>query len=239
MIGCPVIATTFLQQQDAPHIGLGLLMTIYVVGSFEMVRLSYKSTLSQMTLKQQFEQLSRTDPMTGLLNRSVLATDFERIVTENRDGNIAVHAIDLDHFKAANDRYGHPVGDGLLRQVAERLKSASAHDDLIVRMGGDEFILVQQSVAGRADAEGMARRIFKSLGAPYRINGHDIEIGASIGIALSPDDGRTVEALLARSDHALYQAKAKRNGFVFARDLASIDPSVGIADEVLQCQRVA
>jgi GGDEF domain-containing protein len=204
VIGLPVIATSFIHQQDAPHIGLGLLMTIYVIGSFEMVRLGYKSTLSQMTLKQQFEQLSRTDPMTGLLNRSVLAIDFERIVAENRGGSIAVHAIDL-----------------------------------IVRMGGDEFILVQKSIASREDAEATARSISESLSARYCVDGYDIEIGASIGIAMSPRDGRTVEALLARSDHALYRAKAKRGGFVFARDLASADPSVALAEEAAERQRVA
>ena len=237
VIGFPVVATAFVQQLDAPHIGLGLLMTIYMVGSFEMVRLSYKSTLNQMTLKQQFEQLSRTDPMTGLLNRSVLATDLARMVAARGESRVVVHAIDLDHFKAANDRFGHPVGDALLKQVATRLQSVAGQGDLIVRMGGDEFILVQRSVSGQDDAERMAQQIFESISAPYCIDSHDIVIGASIGIAMSPDDGCSVEALLSRSDKALYLAKMQRGGFVFAQDMAAASPAA--AGEIQVRQRAA
>jgi diguanylate cyclase (GGDEF)-like protein len=238
VIGIPVIITAFAQQFDAPHVGLGLLMTIYMVGSFEMVRMSYKSTLNQITLKQQFEQLSRTDPMTGLLNRSVLATDLARIVAERGEARVVVQTIDLDHFKAANDRFGHPVGDALLKQVAARLQAVARQGDLIIRMGGDEFILVQKSVSGRDDAERMAKRIFESVSAPYCIDGHDIVIGASIGIAISPDDGERVEALLSRSDKALYEAKTLRGGFVFAQDLASMPPAAS-AGEIPVRQRAA
>ena len=134
-----------------------------------MIRLSYTAMMNQMTLKQTFEQLSRTDPMTGLLNRSVLATDLARIVAERGEARVVIHAIDLDHFKAANDRFGHPVGDALLKQVAARLRSVAGQGDLIVRMGGDEFILAQKSSPGREDAERMARRIFEEVSAPYCI----------------------------------------------------------------------
>lgn len=92
--------------------------------------------------------------------------------------------------------------------------------DLIVRMGGDEFILVQRSVSSRGEAERMVRRIFEEVSAPYCIEGHDIVIGASIGVAMSPEDGGSVEALLSRSDKALYQAKTQRGGSVFAQDVA-------------------
>src|SRR5260221_14196572 len=87
-------------------------------------------------------------------------------------------------------------------------------------MGGDEFILVEKTVCSRDAAGRMVRRIFEEVSAPYCIEGHDIVIGASIGVAMSPDDGGTVEALLTRSDKALYQAKIQRGGFVFAQDLA-------------------
>lgn len=232
VIGIPIIVTAFLQKLDAPHIGLGLMMTIYMIGSFEMVRLARKSILNQMVLKQQYEQLSRTDPMTGLLNRSVLATDLMRVVAESGDRCVAVHAIDLDHFKAANDRFGHPVGDALLKQVGARLQGIAEQGDLIVRMGGDEFILAQKSAADRDDAERMARRIFEAVSAPYRIDEHDIVIGASIGVAMSPADGQSVEALLSRSDRALYHAKTQRGGYVFAEDLATAASAA--AEEVRQ-----
>ncbi|QWG22110.1 GGDEF domain-containing protein [Bradyrhizobium sediminis] len=226
--GLPVIIVT-LTVPDLRHFGLGVLLAIYLGCSLEMVRLSYKSTISQITLKQQFEQLARLDPMTGVFNRSVLDTELVEIVA-GRETGVAVHAIDLDHFKAANDRFGHPVGDALLKQVAERLKSIAQPGDLIVRMGGDEFILVQKYIPSREDAEGMARRIFESVCAPYRVGGHEIVIGASIGVALSPDDGQSVEALLVSSDAALYQAKENRGGYVFAdKLLAAVRAKAGSA----------
>ncbi|SDS67573.1 GGDEF domain-containing protein [Bradyrhizobium canariense] len=217
-VGLPAVVATFLKQWDVPHIAMGLMFLVFIVAGFEMVRLSYNSTLNQMTLKQKFEQLARIDPMTGLLNRSVLATDLERIVADGGSGMVAVQAIDLDHFKAANDRYGHPVGDALLKQVAARLMSVAGPADLIVRMGGDEFILAQRSVGSRGDAELMAQRIFETISAPYHVDGHEIVIGTSIGIALSPEHGKTVEALLARSDAALYRAKERRGGYVLASE---------------------
>jgi diguanylate cyclase (GGDEF)-like protein len=213
--GLPVIVMAF-SVPDIRHVGLGLLMTIYLLGSLEMVRLGYKSTINQITLKQQFEQLARIDPMTGLFNRSVLDTDLARMVADSGGADVAIHAIDLDHFKAANDRFGHPVGDALLKQVAARLTALADRGDLIVRMGGDEFILAQNGVPSREHAESTARRIFASLSAPYAVAGHEIVIGASIGVAMSPDDGRTVDALLSRSDAALYRAKKRRGGYVLA-----------------------
>lgn len=236
VIGCPIIVTSFLQQFDLPHVGLGVLLTIHMLGSIEVVRLNYKSTLNQMILKQQFEQMSRADPMTGLFNRSVLATDFARMVAERDKARVVVHAIDLDHFKAANDRFGHPVGDALLKQVAARLQSVAGQGDLIVRMGGDEFILAQRSVASRDEAEQMARRIFDGISAAYCVEGHDIVIGASIGVAMSPDDGGSVETLLSQSDKALYQAKIQRGGFVFAQDLAD---ATAVGENTAPRQRAA
>jgi len=219
----PAIVVTFMQP-DAPHIGLALMLTIYVVSSLVLVRHTYDATMNQMTLKQQFEQLARLDPLTGIFNRSILDTDLVRMMTDSKAGAVAIHAIDLDHFKAANDRFGHPVGDGLLKQVAARLKSIAGPDDFIVRMGGDEFILVQRS-ASRSDAELTAQRIFEKVCAPYRVQGHDIVIGLSIGVAISPDDGRSVDALLSSSDKALYRAKESRGGYVLAREVPTPIPA--------------
>ena len=222
-VGLPPIAAALIKQWDVAHVALALMILVFIVAGVEMVRLSYTAMMNQMTLKQTFEQLARIDPMTGLLNRSALATDFAHVVAESGSAMVAVHAIDLDHFKAANDRYGHPVGDALLKQVASRLKPLAGPDDLIVRMGGDEFILVQSSVPSRSDAEATAQRIFEAIGAPYNVDGHEIRIGASIGIALSPEHGRTVEALLSRSDAALYKAKERRGGYVFAGEAAATE----------------
>lgn len=222
-VGLPAVVASFMKAQDLPHLALGVMFLVFIVAGVEMVRLSYDNTLNQMSLKRKFEQLARLDPMTGLLNRSVLATDLAGIIAERGSAMVAVHAIDLDHFKAANDRFGHPVGDALLRQVAARLSSLADRSDLVVRMGGDEFILLQATPQSRGDAEAMARRIFDAVSAPYQVGDHEIVIGASIGIALSPDHGTTVEALLSRSDTALYRAKERRGGYVFAAEPACVD----------------
>ena len=218
-IAAPAAIVSFMQP-DLRHVGLGLLILMYVVASFEMVRLSFNASINQITLKRQFEQLSRIDPMTGVANRSVLATDFPAMLAA---GTIAVHTLDLDRFKEANDRFGHPVGDALLKQVAGRLRAIAATDDLVVRLGGDEFVLVQRAVR---NAEAMAERIVQSISALYDVDGQAIELGVSVGVAIAPDDGRTVEALLSRSDRALYRAKESRGGYVLARDLRMADPTV-------------
>ncbi|MBC9878717.1 GGDEF domain-containing protein [Bradyrhizobium sp. INPA01-394B] len=217
-IAAPAAIVTLLQP-DLRHVGLGLLILMYVVASFEMVRLSFNASINQITLKRQFEQLARIDPMTGVANRAVLATDLPAML---QAGTIAVHTLDLDRFKEANDRFGHPVGDALLKQVAGRLRAIAATDDLLVRMGGDEFVLVQR--AG-LEAEAMARRIVQSISAPYDVDGEIIELGVSIGVAVAPDDGRTAEALLSRSDKALYRAKESRGGYVMARNLRMVETS--------------
>jgi diguanylate cyclase (GGDEF)-like protein len=217
-IGLPAVVVTVMQA-DLRHVGLGLLIAMYVVASFEMIRLSFKASINQITLKRQFEQLARLDPMTGVFNRSVLATDLPRMLLDCATGLVAVHALDLDRFKEANDRFGHPAGDALLKEVAGRLRALAADDDLVIRMGGDEFILVQRRVARAVDAEAMAQRIVQAISAPYDHCGQAIELGVSIGVALAPHDGQTAEALLGRSDKALYRAKGDRGGYVLAGEL--------------------
>jgi diguanylate cyclase (GGDEF)-like protein len=220
-IAAPAAIVTFMQP-DLRHVGLGLLILMYVAASFEMVRLSFNASISQITLKRQFEQLARSDPMTGVFNRSVLAADLPAILGA---GMIAVHTLDLDRFKEANDRFGHPVGDALLKQVAGRLKALAGADDLVVRMGGDEFVLVQRAAA---DAEAMAQRILQSISAAYDVDGQVIDLGVSVGVAVAPEDGRTAEALLSRSDKALYRAKQERGGYVLARDLRMPDIAASV-----------
>jgi diguanylate cyclase (GGDEF)-like protein len=214
-LGLPAIMVS-LALLDIPHVALAVLIVVYLAGTFEMARQAFNSAIDQIRLKEKFEQLARLDPMTGVFNRSHLTSELPRILADRRDGMIAIHAVDLDHFKAANDRFGHPVGDALLKEVAARLTSLAGPQGSVVRMGGDEFILVQRVTRSRADAETLAGRIRDSVSAPYSIEGHIIVVGASIGIAIAPEDGTSVEALLSRSDKALYQAKRRRGAYVFA-----------------------
>ena len=125
---------------------------------------------------------------------------------------MAVLCLDLDRFKPVNDTLGHPVGDALLRAVAARLLACVREGDTAARLGGDEFAVLQAG-AGQPEAAGaLARRLVEALSAPYEVLGHQVVVGASVGVALAPGDGRDPDELLKRADMALYRAKADGRG---------------------------
>jgi diguanylate cyclase (GGDEF)-like protein len=130
--------------------------------------------------------------------------------------------LDLDEFKAINDRYGHPVGDLVLRAVAERLIVTLRDSDTIARFGGDEFVILQPVVNGTSDASDLAKKIVSSMQAPFTIDGVDHVVHTSIGIALFPQDALTADELMERADRALYRAKRMgRNRWLFFADEAA------------------
>src|SRR5262249_47130523 len=120
----------------------------------------------------------------------------------------AVLCLDLDQFKGVNDTLGHPVGDSLLKAVTERLRRIIRQTDTVARLGGDEFAIVQSSVNHPADATALATRLLRELGPPFEVAGHQVVIGASIGIAVAPGDGSDPDMLLKSADIALYRAKS-------------------------------
>jgi diguanylate cyclase (GGDEF)-like protein len=159
-------------------------------------------------------ELARLDPLTGLANRLLLrerlGAAMERL---NRTGEpCAVLLIDLDRFKPVNDTLGHPVGDALLEKVADRLRSAVRPGDTVARIGGDEFVVLQAATANPDNVGAMARRLVDLLGRTYIIDGQLLTIGASVGAALAPRDGRDPDQLLKHADLALYRAKIDGRG---------------------------
>jgi diguanylate cyclase (GGDEF)-like protein len=158
-------------------------------------------------------QLARHDALTGLTNRAVFRQKLEEAAAISSAGRpFSVLMIDLDRFKPVNDTYGHAVGDLLLKVVADRLRALSRNEDIVGRLGGDEFSVIQIG-AGRADqAEALASRICRALSQPYSIDGQSIFIGASVGIAIAPLHGRSAQELLHSADLALYAAKANSRG---------------------------
>ncbi|HJS86957.1 MAG TPA: bifunctional diguanylate cyclase/phosphodiesterase, partial [Acetobacteraceae bacterium] len=130
----------------------------------------------------------------------------------DRGTGFAVLCLDLDRFKAVNDTLGHPIGDGLLRQVAERLQACVREGDTVARLGGDEFAIVLLNAGEPSQVDSLATRIIDVIGAVYEVDGHQISIGTSIGIALAPSDGSAAEELLKNADTALYGAKANGRG---------------------------
>jgi diguanylate cyclase (GGDEF)-like protein/PAS domain S-box-containing protein len=169
--------------------------------------------------EQRIAFLAHHDPLTGLANRAALAQKIEEAAARQRrrDEPFSVLLLDLDRFKEVNDTLGHPAGDTLLIEVATRLKSLLRETDVLARLGGDEFAIIQ---AGESDQRGAARslaeRILEILGKPFAIDGGEINIGTSIGIALAPEHGTGSGELLKMADLALYRTKsAGRNGYCF------------------------
>jgi diguanylate cyclase (GGDEF)-like protein/PAS domain S-box-containing protein len=165
---------------------------------------------------QQLDHLANHDALTGLPNRLFLAAHLPQAIRKAQaDGSVlAVLFLDLDRFKHINDSRGHETGDKLLKTVAQRLRSAMRADDLVVRMGGDEFVVVMRAVKNNEEVRDAAARIVEALGAPMVVDGRTLVTTASIGVALYPGDGTDMGELLRHSDTAMYQAKDRgRNNF--------------------------
>jgi diguanylate cyclase (GGDEF)-like protein len=164
--------------------------------------------------------LARYDELTGLPNRVNFRDEIERLLTMPREeGQLsALLFIDLDQFKQVNDTLGHPCGDQLLCAVAGRLREMLRPEDFVARFGGDEFVVFQQNIKSSDDAAVLARRVVDHLSERYKIDNHLVEIGASIGIAMT-SQGDSADTLLKNADMALYRAKADGRGtFCFFRE---------------------
>ena len=154
--------------------------------------------------------LARHDALTGLSNRADFNARLMSAIDDGRQGRrrLAICCIDFDLFKDVNDTYGHATGDRLLRLVAQRLRETLGERDFAARLGGDEFAVVLDAVASLEAMEATAARMVEALSAPYPIDGIDVKIGASVGIALFPADGASADELSKNADLALYQAKS-------------------------------
>ncbi len=162
----------------------------------------------------ELRQLANYDELTGLANRRSFQRELTRALARTRRDGMqgAVLFCDLNGFKPINDRYGHAAGDQVLRLVGQRLSVATRESDFVARLGGDEFALLAEKVSTHADAEVVAGRIASALEPPMFVQGQCVNVGSSIGVALFPENGTTVEELLAAADSAMYAAK--RSGSV-------------------------
>ncbi|MCC8975604.1 putative bifunctional diguanylate cyclase/phosphodiesterase [Bradyrhizobium brasilense] len=158
--------------------------------------------------------MAHHDGLTNLPNRDFYQERLREALERGRSGNkrVAVMCIDLDLFKNVNDSFGHPMGDRLLKLVAERLREVVHDDNVAARLGGDEFAIVLAADVSPNEASAFAERLIEALSAPYNIDGLEVVVGASVGIALSPGDGTTSEELMRNADMALYRAKSEGGG---------------------------
>ena len=170
----------------------------------------YLRTKEKQLADRRIRFLAHHDALTELTNRPYLIEKLEKAlaVLPVQGRILAVHFIDLDHFKEVNDTLGHDGGDFLLKAVAERLRAVVRVDDIVARLGGDEFVVVQAGIADGDQATEFAQRIIGALTAPIQFKEHEILTTVSIGVALAPRDGNSPERLLKSADLALYRCKA-------------------------------
>ncbi len=167
--------------------------------------------------ENKIDWLARHDTLTEVANRHQFNEQLEKWSAALQDGHaFALHWIDLDHFKEVNDTLGHPAGDALLKSVANRVRKVLRGTDLVGRLGGDEFAILQAGATDQSQATKLVERLQRTLAEPHRVLGHQVTIGASIGIALAPKDGCDPEVLMKKADLALYDAKTSgRSTYAF------------------------
>jgi two-component system, cell cycle response regulator len=191
-------------------------------GDAALLRRAIRHAIERKRVERELSQLAKFDPLTGLPNRVLfrdrLAQAVRRI--DRRDHVVALIFIDLDGFKAVNDRYGHAIGDRLLVAVAGRLRRVVRRTDTVARLGGDEFTIILEGLRHADDAARVAEQALLSLREAFEIGGAVIELGASLGVAIASHASDVPDALTHRADAAMYRAKA-RGGTGYQFDVAA------------------
>ena len=164
-------------------------------------------------LERDLRDMAFSDPLTGLANRASYVDRLEQALQRaGRDGRVGVLFLDLDDFKSVNDRLGHQQGDALLCEVVHRLSRSVRRENLVARLGGDEFTVLVEDASDLSDLEAVAARIREALHPPIRLEGAELSVRASIGIALSRPGQDGVSALLHEADLAMYAEKLRAKG---------------------------
>ncbi|OEH86854.1 hypothetical protein BHU72_00900 [Desulfuribacillus stibiiarsenatis] len=209
-------------------VGFGLYMSNHCSEKIEYfnIQSQINDYINQLNEKQQelldtnqkLNELARKDPLTGLPNRNYINYYMGDILAQKKKANapIAILFIDLDGFKSVNDQHGHDIGDKLLKAVAELLQTCVRANDIVSRLGGDEFLVILQEVCNRKTVVIVTERIMESLTQPIQVDNKNCTIGASIGISMYPQDGEEFEQLIRKADVAMYWVKENgKNAYSF------------------------
>jgi diguanylate cyclase (GGDEF)-like protein len=181
--------------------------------STEALLVTISSAFILLAMAKERVELARQDNVTGLANRFLFRRRLYEQFKRTSEGNfIAVHCIDLDCFKNVNNALGHQIGDLLLGAVAKRICGAVRNIDTVARLGADEFAIIQPRVSSKEQAVALARRLLEVVREPYRIEGHNLVLSGSVGVAVAPNDGDDPDSLLKNADMALSCAKADGRG---------------------------
>jgi diguanylate cyclase (GGDEF)-like protein len=174
---------------------------------------THEDITERLRAEEKIKHLAHHDALTDLPNRVTFYNRLETVLgRQRRSETIAVFSLDLDRFKSVNDTLGHPAGDLLLQAAADRMRSCVRSEDVVARLGGDEFAIVQVSSAQMSEVGALATRLIEVVGAPYDLDGHQVVVGASVGISVAPNDGNKPDGLMKNADLALYRAKADGGG---------------------------
>ena len=185
--------------------------------------ISLRDISQRVELESQLRHMATHDPLTGIPNRTIfedrLALALKRYeryehydqTSDHTPCHLAVILLDLDEFKLVNDTYGHPQGDRMLVEIANRLSHTVRESDTVARLGGDEFVIIVENITALKDLKELIQRVMKTLHQPIVLDGGIVEMTSSIGVSCYPDDGKDYTTLFKHADIALYQAKETRN----------------------------
>ena len=182
-----------------------------------VIQVLFRDITEKKNHESQLEFLAFHDPLTGLTNRRYFIDLLGRLIEEEKSGEsrLAVLYIDIDNFKEINDSLGHDTGDELLKQFANRMKENVRKNDILCRMGGDEFLVLLSDIKEENCIGEIAERLYGAFQRPYKIKGQEIVVTSSIGIAIYPESATDSRSLILHADQALYKAKEKRNRMVY------------------------
>jgi diguanylate cyclase (GGDEF)-like protein len=183
-----------------------------------LIARSIRYAIEHKKEKGHLKLLAQYDPLTGLANRVLFRDLLDKALSRANRSKLPIGLmfLDLDRFKVINDTLGHDIGDLLLKVVAQRLKGCVRSGDFISRLGGDEFTVIQEGVSRKEDIEVVAQKILNTMVQPFALDGNELFIGTSIGIAIYPNHGRDAETLVKNADTAMYSAKERgRNNYRF------------------------
>ncbi|WP_293643434.1 GGDEF domain-containing protein [Sphingopyxis sp. RIFCSPHIGHO2_12_FULL_65_19] len=212
LIGLGPISALMLTSGIAPEIAAGTSLVVATIFLLRMILQQHDQLIDLLALQHQMRDLAHTDPLTGVANRRAFDLRLDEEIAKGEESSpFAIALLDLNGFKPINDQHGHAIGDGVLCELAERLRRACGDHAVVARQGGDEFAILVPAgspLLGTAIAD----HILAALAAPYRIGGQTIGVGAGIGTARWPEHGDSARKLLEIADRALYAAKAAERG---------------------------
>ncbi len=207
-----------LEAQDDSVIDVEFVGNVYQVDGSKILQCNIRDITDRKQAEARIHYMALHDALTGLPNRILLQDRLGQAIALacRNQKRVAVLMLDLDRFKHINDSLGHHIGDRLLEEVSMRLRACLRESDIVARLGGDEFVIALPSVSEKQDIEEVVRKILAALMEPFHIDGHELQIGGSIGIGQYPIDGDNAGTLLRAADTAMYEAKAQgRGGYWF------------------------